>query len=144
MTNSDEGRVFPARMNMLAETASFVEDFCARHGIAHDDVLKLILVVEELFTNTVLHGYGGDCDATVRVVLTKASDGIALLYEDAAKPYDPLARLAARPQPAHDATAMSRAVGGLGVQLVARLASRARYAYEDGHNRLWLRLPCAP
>jgi serine/threonine-protein kinase RsbW len=137
-----EQRTFHARMAMLAESAAFVEDFCARHRIGRDDALRLTLIVEELFTNTVTHGHGGDCDAAVVVALTRSSGSVELRYEDAAPAYDPLARLVAAPA-SLAAPVEARAVGGLGIHLVRQLASGARYAYEDGRNRLWIAMVLA-
>ncbi len=133
----DEHRVFAARMSMLHQTRAFVEGFCASRGIAPRDALRLLLIVEELFTNSVVHGYGGDCDEPIGITLRAADGGVSILYEDAARPHDPLAMLsAAGPGPA--ASVERRPVGQLGVHLVAGLAEDARYSYEEGRNRLRL------
>ena len=137
-----EERSFAAQLGKLPETAAFVDAFCHRHGVGPADALRITLVVEELFTNTVEHGYHGDSDALVRLVLALDGDAVALLYEDRAPPHDPLVRLpAATTDP--DATLGSRPIGGLGMLLVTQLAAAARYAREDGCNRLWLRIRCA-
>ena len=138
-----EQRTFPARMAMLAETATFVETFCARAGVSRDDALRLTLIVEELFTNTVAHGHGGDCDAPVAVALAAREDALLLYFEDCAPAFDPGPRMAAGPA-ALEAPLEARPVGGLGMHLVARLAHHVRYAYEDGRNRLWIELRRSP
>jgi anti-sigma regulatory factor (Ser/Thr protein kinase) len=137
--SAGEHRVFQARLAILAQTGAFVEAFCRRHSVARADALRLTLIVEELFSNTVAHGHGGDCDAEIGLTLTAADGEVSLLYEDAAPPFDPLAA----PLPAsegHAADATERPVGGLGVLLVRKLVRDARYAYENGRNRLWLAL----
>jgi serine/threonine-protein kinase RsbW len=137
-----EERNFAARLRQLPETAAFVEAFCQRHGVGQSDALRITLLVEELFTNTVVHGYHGDSDALIRLVLAVDADAVAVLYEDCAPPHDPLSRLpAAMTDP--DATLGSRPIGGLGLLLVSQLASSVRYAREDGCNRLWLRIQCS-
>jgi two-component sensor histidine kinase len=35
-------------------------------------VLKVTLVLEELVTNTIEHGFGGDSDAPIRIALTSS------------------------------------------------------------------------
>ena len=124
---------------MLPATAAFAQAFCNRHAIVHDDALRLTLIIEELFTNTVEHGYHGDSDALIRVSLALDGNAVTLLYEDRAPPHDPLSRL---PDAAVDvdATIGSRPIGGLGMLLVTQLVESARYAREDGCNRLWLKL----
>lgn len=125
---------------MLPESAAFVEAFCARHGIARNDALRLVLIVEELFTNTVVHGYRRECDAPIRIELTAEGGQVRLFYEDAAPRHDPLS-----PRPGLEAELAApieaRPIGRLGVHLVQKLAESARYAYADGCNRLWLTLP---
>ena len=130
-------------MAMLAETTAFVETFCARAGVAHDDALRVTLIVEELFTNTVAHGHRGDCDAPVTVALAAREEALLLYFEDAAPAFDPRPRMAAAPA-SLEAPLESRPVGGLGLHLVARVASDVRYAHEDGRNRLWIELQCSP
>jgi anti-sigma regulatory factor (Ser/Thr protein kinase) len=136
-----EHRVFAARMSMLPATAAFVAGFCDRHDIARDDALRLTLIVEELFTNSVVHGYRGESDAPVELALAAGSGEVTVVYGDAAPPFDPLAR---PPVPAADLAAPleSRPVGGLGIHLVRQLVASARYAREDGRNRLWLSMRC--
>ncbi len=136
MTTGD-ARTWPARMAHLPEATAFVESFCEAHGLAPADVMRLTLVVEELFTNTVTHGHGGDCDAPVRIALSVTALHIELAYDDTAPPFDPVAHLATTAA-ALDADADDRRVGGLGIALVLRMTERAGYAREDGCNRLAL------
>jgi anti-sigma regulatory factor (Ser/Thr protein kinase) len=139
-TPADERRVFAARLEALPETAIFVDAFCARNGLGTEIALRLTLVVEELFTNSVMHGYGGECDAPIEIALATLGDKIALCYEDAAPAYDPLSRFAA---PDHLlGTVESRPAGGLGIHLVRELIANSRYAREAGRNRLWLWIVC--
>jgi serine/threonine-protein kinase RsbW len=134
-----KARVFEARMQALPETAAYVESFCNRHGISRSDTLRLTLIVEELFSNTIEHGYRGESNSPIHITLSAGMDAIALLYEDAAPRYDPLSRLSG---PAFDPAASvdSRPIGKVGIHLIRQLTEGARYAHEGGRNRLWLRL----
>lgn len=126
-------------MNILPEATDFVERFCRLHRVGRADLLRLTLIVEELFTNTVAHGYGRESDAPIYISLRPDGDAVALLYEDAAPPYDPLFQLSG--VAANLAAAVeSRPIGKLGVHLIRQLSEDERYAHEDGRNRLWLRL----
>jgi len=138
MTITDHD-AFPARLACLGAATAFVERFCALHGIGRDDLLRLTLIVEELFTNTVVHGHRGDSDATIRIGLGATPGALALQFEDAAPPFDPLQWLDAS-LPDLDAGVDARPVGGLGVHLLVRMAERVDYAHVDGCNRLrlWL------
>ena len=137
---SSEQAEFPARLAALPDTAVFAQTFCERNGIGRDDALRLTLVIEELFTNTVRHGYRDENDAPIRISLALADGRVTLLYEDSAPRYDPLAHWSATPS-GLGASIESRPVGGLGVYLLGQLVTSARYAYENGSNRLWLEMP---
>ena len=137
--SADDARTWPARMARLPEATAFVESFCESHGLARADALRLTLVVEELFTNTVAHGHGGDCDAPVRIALDATPGHVDLSYEDTAPPFDPVAHLADAASEL-DAAAEQRPIGRVGIALVLRMASDARYVREDGRNRLHLRI----
>lgn len=134
-------RVFAARMDMLPETAVFVEGFCARCGIGHDNAARITLVVEELFTNTVMHGYRSESDNPIRISLDIENGKVVLIYEDAAPAYDPRASIADAGAANLDATIGSRQVGGLGLRLVALLSDTTRYDHVGGFNRLTVMFP---
>lgn len=138
-TTDGERRAFAARLSALPAAAGFVDAFCVRNGIGRADALRLTLVVEELFTNSIAHGYGAECDAPIEMALAATAGEIALVYEDAAREYDPLSRYAEAPDHLH-ATVEARPTGGLGIHLVRELVASARYAREEGRNRLWLRM----
>ena len=114
---------------------SFLERFCDSSCVGSDSCLRLNLVLEELFTNTVRHGYGGDCDAPVWVSLARDPGGVCLIYEDSAPPFNPYRKL---PSLAPDSTAEIRKLGGLGVLLTKKLAATRDYAYLFGRNRIRL------
>lgn len=126
-------------MDALAEADAFVDAFGARHGLDSRAVLYLQLMVEELFSNTVVHGYGRECDEPIELVLAIDGAGVTLVYEDAARPYDPLAMLPIL-QAQLAAPLEDRPIGQLGVALVAGIADDMRYTFGGGRNRLQIRL----
>ncbi len=138
--DSGNDRVFPARLAALSDIVTFVQQFCEANAIGRSPALRLRLVLEELFTNTVRHGHRGDCDASVRIALAVLEGYVTVEYEDSAPGYDPLSRMTTL---ASDEMASLEGppAEGLGSYLVGKSLYGARYAYEDGHNRLWLALP---
>jgi len=137
----NEQRHFPARMAMLAETAAFVERFCEHHGVGRDDALRITLIVEELFTNVVEHGFKGESDTLIGVGLVRGNDHVEVRFEDRAPPHDPMERLRSSPA-SLGAPLEARPIGGLGMHLVGQLCASVRYAHEEGVNRLWLVVTC--
>lgn len=124
-------RRFPARMDSMHDIRKFVEDAGAAAGLKREDSLKLLLVIEELFTNTVMHGYGGDTDSPVWLALEAISGGVRLSYEDEAPPHDPLTSFT----PMKTSVMLNeQPVGGLGVKLIRKLASDLSYSRERDRN----------
>ena len=138
MTRIEERR-FKAQPAGIGEAVAFVEACCAQGGVARDDALRLALITEELFTNTVVHGHGGGADAVVHIVLRIEAAEILLDYSDEAAPFDPLARLPDALAPL-EAQPDARRPGGLGVPLVVQLASRIRYSRVGDRNCLSIAL----
>ncbi len=129
--------MFPARMSELHALRSFVEGFCAQAKLARGKCLRLNLVLEELFTNTVRHGHRGDSESPVWVSLTVDAEALVRVsYEDTAPPFNPYAHLA---KASADNT-LSLKAGGLGVLLTRELSASRDYAYVFGRNCIRLGL----
>ena len=129
--------MFPSRFGELWRVSAFLEGFCADHAAGRDLCLRLNLVLEELFVNTVRHGHGGDSDEPVWVTLDATSEAVHVTYEDTGPPFNPYAHLSAK-LPA--TTLEMRKIGGLGVLLTKELAATRDYAYVFGRNRIRLAL----
>ena len=67
--------------------AQFIANMCAASGVPRKACLRLTLLVEELFTNTVVHGHGADSEAPVYLAFEIRPGWIALTYEDTARPH---------------------------------------------------------
>jgi anti-sigma regulatory factor (Ser/Thr protein kinase) len=135
---SKQTRTFRARLAEATDASAFVES--AIRGMDARLTMRLRLAVEELFANTVTHGYGADSDAPVDVTVCLDGDRVILVYEDAAPPFDPFARVE---RPDGTAPVEARAVGHLGVFLITQLAERYRYARTGDRNRVTVELPVA-
>ncbi len=128
-------RRFAARMNSLAEVRAYIDGVCATAGIERKECLKMQLIVEELFTNSVTHGYGGDSDSPVWIALEPCVTGLTLSYQDEAPPHDPLSSY--RPMKTTVLIA-EQPVGGLGIKLVRKLATDLSYHRDQNRNCIHL------
>jgi len=118
--------------------AEFIAAVCAAGRVPRKTCLRLTLLVEELFTNTVVHGHGRDTEAPIHLTLDVGTESIGLTYEDTAPPHDPFATV----RVPDDASGVEeRPVGGLGVVLIAAMAERVEYTYAGGRNRVSLIMP---
>jgi serine/threonine-protein kinase RsbW len=129
--------MFHARLSELRHVSAFLEGFCSAAGIERQHCLRLNLVMEELFINTVRHGHRGECDAPVWMTLDASDKAVHVTYEDTAPPFNPYARL---PATGPDTTDEMREIGGLGLLLTKELAATRDYAYLFGRNRVRLAL----
>jgi len=128
-------QVLPARIDSLTSLGAFVDEVGALAGFSHHDCLRLTLVLEELFTNTVEHGFGGDCDELVEIACEIEPGRVAVTYEDAAPRFDPRALV---PGVDESLPEVDRPPGRLGLLLVARLAAEVDYSRMEGRNRISL------
>ena len=126
--------MFPASLEQLHELRAFLEAFCAQVGIDREACLRLNLLLEELFTNTVRHGHRGNSDAPVWISLAGDEKRVTVTYEDTAPPFNPYAR------DSPDTTQEIGKLRGRGVLLLQRLAGTGDYAYLYGRNRIRLAL----
>ena len=129
-------------MEQLLRAIDFVEAFGVQHGLRADDTTRLVLIVEELFTNTTTHGVAlhiGEQRVQIHITLACRTDQLTLEYADSAPRFDPLAQLQLASGEL-DTELEGRVIGHMGLPLVLAMASSADYAHLDGLNRLMLRL----
>lgn len=122
---------FSARLASLTEALAHVATICKQAGLKNNEQLRVELVIEELFTNTVHHGYGEDCDRPIWIAAEISKESLCITYQDAAPAYNPLNRTTSR---------ISSSIGGLGMTLIENFAN-TRYLHENGRNTLILTFP---
>jgi serine/threonine-protein kinase RsbW len=123
----------PATRAALRSCLDRMLESCTRSKLPRDTTSRLQIVVEELFSNTIKYGYGGECERPVHLRL-RCSPRIELVYQDEAPPFDPTAWR----DPAPHAAPEER-VGLQGIPLILGLAKSVRYERLRGGNRLTLR-----
>ena len=122
-------RRFTARQAEFEAIRTFIETACER--IEEDERQRAVLLVEELFANSVFHGYGGDSDQPVWLTVHVDDDGCRLIYEDSAPAYNPF--LADEPN-LDDAIPEDRPIGGLGIVFLIELSSDRSYERRGDRN----------
>lgn len=117
---------------MITEALSFLES----QGVDAKPRHRTQLLLEEVILNVVRHGLEENADSDVRIHVTVESDGIHLVVEDSAAPFNLL-----------DAAAPNRTLplqqlteGGLGIHLVKHMADDLAYERQDDQNRVHIRV----
>jgi serine/threonine-protein kinase RsbW len=124
---------YRARLPSFAEVRARAVSFGQAGGVGPETTIRVVLVLEELFTNTVSHGYPAGIDGPVWISLALRGDVVEITYEDACPPFDPIGGAPAIPRPNETGS-----VGGVGLALVRGLSASARYARLGERNRVTL------
>ena len=133
----------------LVRATADLEAHAVKLGLSHRNALTLVLMLEELYTNTLRYGRGEGnvlesslpSRTRIRVQLELLPNGNAVLtYEDDAPPYDPFKHLHEQQAAATGLAIEDRPIGKLGAVLLAHLSDKASYAYQEGRNQVRLQL----
>src|SRR5258708_1895159 len=119
----------------LSRLVRFATEFAERNGLPAEELSRLLLILDELFSNIVRHGYdGAAANGTIEVTLSFARGRLGIEIMDDGRPFDPLTA----PSPNLDLPASERQLGGLGIHFVRELVDEARYVRRGKRNRLTL------
>jgi anti-sigma regulatory factor (Ser/Thr protein kinase) len=117
----------------IRRLAGLAEQFGRAAQLGDDEVMNLNLVLDEIVTNVLDHGFDGLAgDAEIRLTLTREGDALTIRVEDNGRAFDPLQ---AAP-PDLDAPIEDRPVGGLGIHIVRSVMETIEYQRRGGHNVL--------
>jgi anti-sigma regulatory factor (Ser/Thr protein kinase) len=129
--------VLNGNLGELARLTAEIERFCGQHALPADVEFDLVLVLEELFVNSVRHGGCEGVEGAAEIQLTMLPDGVALEYSDHGTAFDPTQA------PAADVTAPidQRLSGGLGIHLMRQIMRDFEYHRLQDGNRIRMRRP---
>lgn len=126
----------PGDLDSLATISDMVVEQATLAGFGKHDVYQLQLAVDELATNSIVHGYhehGLTGEVTITAELT--DEALSITVEDSAVPFDPTQRNVAQVEEIFDDPLHERPIGGLGVYFVLQAVDRFEYRRVDGRNR---------
>lgn len=108
-----------------AETAG---NFCRRHGQGEMTANHIALCVEEMASNTVMHGFAAGKENHLSIRVQHKGDRWVLRFRDDCRAFDPVSYV---PKEGRDA---------LGIRLVMAMADDIRYTYSLNLNNLSIKL----
>jgi serine/threonine-protein kinase RsbW len=123
----------PADERTVARLRYLVECFCKEHGLPRTVSNVVMLSLDEIVSNILLHGYGGR-PGQLSIALHFDGRAFSVVIEDAGKPFDMMKAAA----PVTGGTLASRREGGLGLLLVKKLMDEITYQRAGAINRLKL------
>jgi len=120
-----------SRLAELPRLAAAIEAFARANGLADATRHTLELVLEEVVTNAIRHGFEAGAEGEIHVRLARDPGGaVVATCSDPGRPFDPT-----RPPAPRSAAAP----GGRGHALKPRLTDEIGYEREAGRNRVTLR-----
>ena len=122
----------PAHLQELEKLAAAVEEALPEHP---DLAFSVNLCLDELITNTILHGLQGAQNRLIRVCMNISAQLLEIFIKDDAPHFDPFLQA---PIPDLDLDLDERQVGGLGVHLVKTLMDDVRTYYDGSGNLIVL------
>ena len=119
---------------------AFIESACQQAGCSTNQRLRVQLVVEELFTNTLKYGQEGATPVSVSITMDfSAGQLLSVRYEDDSTQHDPFEESGTDEELGFSVT--RRRIGGLGIVLVRELGDDVQYAWSGGKNRVTFTVP---
>ena len=124
-------------IDAVEDSIDFIQDFIKRkllsYGCEKKPLMQIRLAVEEIFVNIISYAYRPDIGkAEIYVSVSEAPLSVTILFMDAGKPFDPLAR----PDADTSGKMFMERPGGFGILLVKNTMDAVNYEYKDGKNIL--------
>jgi anti-sigma regulatory factor (Ser/Thr protein kinase) len=116
-----------------------VARFCRENALDEDAEFQLNLALEELFVNAVQHGGCAGMEASTRIHLSAADDGVEVEFADRGRPFDPTTV----PAVSIEGPLEVRLNGGLGIHLVRGFMRDLQYRRKGDWNETRMKRPAA-
>jgi serine/threonine-protein kinase RsbW len=126
--------IIKSDINEIPGISSVLESVMRDYDFPDEDILDTQLAVEEVITNIIAHGYGGDTGGEILVSCRAGREIVVIRIEDRAIPFNPLIL----PEPDLTDDLEDRKIGGLGIFLIRQVMDETEYHFEDGKNILVL------
>jgi anti-sigma regulatory factor (Ser/Thr protein kinase) len=132
---SEASLVLRSDRTELRRLGELAERFGADHHLSDDDVMAINLVLDEVVTNVIEHGYADSGGHKIHVSLALDGAALTIRVEDEGRAFDPTRA----PPPDLDRPLEERQVGGLGIHIVRSVMDAVDYERRDGKNVLTMR-----
>lgn len=116
-------RVLASRLDEIEAVTEALTEWLHDRGAAPRTTSSIALMLDELITNVVTHGYGGDGSGTIRLQAQIDGPFARIQLTDHAFAFDPLQA----PEPDTSLGLEERDIGGLGVHFVRKMADEIAY-----------------
>jgi anti-sigma regulatory factor (Ser/Thr protein kinase) len=116
-----------------------IERFCEQEHLPQVMRHDVLLILDELVTNIIVHGFSSGIGKSIHVCLNKDSNNVHIEVSDDAPAFNPIAVEV----PDIDTSLEDRPIGGLGIHLMKQFSKQMTYQRKDNHNVLTFRIAIA-
>lgn len=124
-------RELHSRIAEFSGLAQALRDWGLAQGVTGRVMHAVELILDELFTNVVMHGYRDDPSGDITVEARVQEGQVQVVLTDHAPAFNPLDA----PEPDTSLDIEARAIGGLGLLFVRRSADTLDYQDRDTQGR---------
>jgi len=119
----------------LVRLTEFATEFSRRRGLPDAERSRLLIILDELFTNVIKYGYEDAVpNGHLEVGLSLEAGRLIIEFVDDGRPFNPLTSAA----PNLELPTEERQNGGVGIAIVRALVDEAGYSRDGNRNRLTL------
>ena len=126
---------FSNSLEDIGQLGEKIEEWGKQQSIPVKITSGMTLMLDELVTNVVMHGYGEGAEGCIEVSLTIQDGIVTAILRDWATAFDPLSRAQADTALAID----DREIGGLGIHFVRNIADEFSYRRDGDANEICLK-----
>lgn len=124
--------VIKNQMIEFTKVAREVSEIGVKHALGQETVNDLTLILEEIISNVILHGYDDPAVHDIEIAITINGNLVRMTVVDDGKPFNPTTA----EQPNLDVPLEERDDGGMGIYLVKRISNDMAYARRTDKNIL--------
>ena len=121
-------------LSEVQRLSQVVTDFVTQHALPAELAFRVNLVLDEIITNVISHGYDDRLEHEISVRLSWQDPRIELEIEDDGRSFNPLEA----PEPDLERPLLEKPVGGWGIHLVRKMMDHLDYRREGTKNCLVL------
>ena len=118
-------------LSEIERLSQFVDRVTGERNLTPDDNANLQLLLDEIVSNVIRHGFDDKPDQRILVNLAITSTMATIEVNDNGRAFNPLEA----PPPNFEAPIEER-IGGLGIHIVRSIAQAIEYRRSNGHNVL--------
>ena len=124
----------PSSRNKLRLLRKFVTEVLNEHGVSEVETNMMVLAVDEVCANIIIHGHPGTESYNVRIDIAFKNDGIQFEIIDQGHAFD----LVNYQEPALNELIKNKHKGGIGIMLVKKIMDDIHFESTNDQNKLSL------